>query len=264
MASPSAIIEIRDLVTYYGTRRILDGLSFRIPEGQVTVVLGGSGSGKSTLLRHLIGLERPSAGQVLIKGRDITRLSDEELVEIRKHMGILFQSGALFNSMTVGENVALPLLEHTRLEPSTIHIMTRIKLQLVGLAGFEDFMPAQLSGGMRKRAGLARALAMDPEILFFDEPSAGLDPVTAAGLDELILRLKQTFRMTILVVTHELPSLFTIADHVVMLMAGKILVEGGLNDLRASADPQVQDFLARRPAPEHENAEAYLQSLVGT
>jgi phospholipid/cholesterol/gamma-HCH transport system ATP-binding protein len=166
--------------------------------------------------------------------------------------------------MTVGENVALPLLEHTRLEPSTIHIMTRIKLQLVGLAGFEDFMPAQLSGGMRKRAGLARALAMDPEILFFDEPSAGLDPVTAAGLDELILRLKQTFRMTILVVTHELPSLFTIADHVVMLMAGKILVEGGLNDLRASADPQVQDFLARRPAPEHENAEAYLQSLVGT
>jgi phospholipid/cholesterol/gamma-HCH transport system ATP-binding protein len=142
--------------------------------------------------------------------------------------------------------------------------MTRIKLQLVGLAGFEDFMPAQLSGGMRKRAGLARALAMDPEILFFDEPSAGLDPVTAAGLDELILRLKQTFRMTILVVTHELPSLFTIADHVVMLMTGKVLVEGRLNDLRASADPQVQDFLARRPAPEHENAEAYLQSLVET
>jgi phospholipid/cholesterol/gamma-HCH transport system ATP-binding protein len=264
MANSNAIIEIRDLVTYYGTRRILDSVSFRVPEGQITVILGGSGSGKSTLLRHIIGLERPSAGQILIKGRDITRLTDEELVEIRKHMGILFQSGALFNSMTVGENVALPLLEHTRLEPSTIHIMTRIKLQLVGLAGFEDFMPAQLSGGMRKRAGLARALAMDPEILCFDEPSAGLDPVTAAGLDELILMLKQTFRMTILVVTHELPSLFTIADHVVMLMTGKVLVEGGLNDLRASADPQVQDFLARRPAPEHENAEAYLQSLVGT
>ncbi len=264
MASPNAIIEIRDLVTYYGTRRILDGVSFRVPKGQVTVILGGSGSGKSTLLRHIIGLERPSAGQILIKGRDITCLPDEELVGIRKHMGILFQGGALFNSMTVGENVALPLLEHTQLEPTTIQIMTRIKLQLVGLAGFEHFMPAQLSGGMRKRAGLARALAMDPEILCFDEPSAGLDPVTAAGLDELILRLKQTFRMTILVVTHELPSLFTIADHVVMLMTGKVLVEGGLDELRASADPQVQDFLARRPAPEHENAEAYLQSLVGT
>lgn len=264
MSAPNAIIEVRDLVTHYGVRRILDGVSFRVPEGQVTVILGGSGSGKSTLLRHLIGLERPSAGQILIKGRDITRLPDEALVEIRKRMGILFQSGALFNSMTVGENVALPLMEHTQLEPSTIQIMTRIKLQLVGLAGFEDFVPAQLSGGMRKRAGLARAIAMDPEILFFDEPSAGLDPVTAAALDQLILRLKHTFRMSILVVTHELPSLFGIADHVVMLMGGKVLVEGGLDVLRASADPRVQDFLSRRPAPEPENAEAYLQSLVGT
>lgn len=263
MTTPKAIIEVQDLVTHYGTRRILDGVSFRVPEGQISVILGGSGSGKSTLLRHLIGLQRPTAGQILIKGRDIARLPDEALVEIRKRMGVLFQSGALFNSMTVGENAALPLLEHTKLEPSTIHIMTRIKLQLVGLAGFEGFMPAQLSGGMKKRAGLARAIAMDPEILFFDEPWAGLDPVTAAGLDELILKLKQTFRMTILVVTHELASLFLIADHVVMLMGGKVLVEGGLAELRASTDPQVQDFLARRPVPEHEDAEAYLQSLVG-
>lgn len=262
MPAPNAIIEVRDLVTHYGSRRILDGVSFRVPEGEITVILGGSGSGKSTLLRHLIGLERPSAGQILLKGQDIAHLPEPALVEIRKRMGILFQGGALFNSMTVGENVALPLLEHTKLEPSTIQIMTRIKLQLVGLAGFEDFMPAQLSGGMKKRAGLARALAMDPEILFFDEPSAGLDPVTAAALDQLILTLKQTFRMTILVVTHELPSLFGIADHVVMLLQGKVLVEGGLADLRASADPRVQDFLARRPAPEQENAEAYLQSLV--
>ncbi len=264
MSAPNAIIEVRNLVTHYGARRILDGVSFRVPEGQVTVILGGSGSGKSTLLRHLIGLDRPSAGEILVKGQEITRLPDEALVEIRKRMGILFQSGALFNSMTVGENVALPLMEHTQLEPSTIQIMTRIKLQLVGLAGFEDFVPAQLSGGMRKRAGLARAIAMDPEILFFDEPSAGLDPVTAAALDQLILRLKHTFRMSILVVTHELPSLFGIADHVVMLMGGKVLVEGGLDVLRASADPRVQDFLSRRPAPEPENAEAYLQSLVGT
>jgi len=263
MTTPNAIIEVRDLVTHYGTRRILDGVSLRVPEGQITVILGGSGSGKSTTLRHLIGLQRPTAGQILVKGRDIARLPDQELVEIRKRMGVLFQSGALFNSMTVGANVALPLLEHTRLEPSTIQIMTRIKLQLVGLAGFEDFMPAQLSGGMKKRAGLARAIAMDPEILFFDEPSAGLDPVTAAGLDELILKLKHTFRMTILVVTHELASLFLIADHVVMMMGGKVLMEGALADLKASIDPQVQDFLARRPAPEHEDAEGYLQSLVG-
>jgi len=263
MTTPNAIIEVRDLVTHYGTRRILDGVNLRVPEGQITVILGGSGSGKSTTLRHLIGLQRPTAGQILVKGRDIARLPDQELVEIRKRMGVLFQSGALFNSMTVGANVALPLQEHTRLEPSTIQIMTRIKLQLVGLAGFEDFMPAQLSGGMKKRAGLARAIAMDPEILFFDEPSAGLDPVTAAGLDELILKLKHTFRMTILVVTHELASLFLIADHVVMMMGGKVLMEGALADLKASTDPQVQDFLARRPAPEHEDAEGYLQSLVG-
>ncbi len=264
MSTPNAIIEVRDLVTQYGTRRILDGVSLRGPEGLVTVILGGSGSGKSTLLRHLIGLERASGGQILVKGRDISPMTPDELVEMRKRMGILFQSGALFNSMTVGENVALPLQEHTRLEESTIHIMTRIKLQLVGLAGFEDFMPAQLSGGMKKRAGLARAIAMDPEILFFDEPSAGLDPLTAAALDELILRLKQTFRMTILVVTHELPSVFAIADHVVMLMSGQVLTEGSLDDLRASTDPRVQDFLARRPAPESEDAEAYLRSLVGT
>ena len=170
MPTANAIIEVRGLVTHYGTRRILDGVSFRVPEGQVTVILGGSGSGKSTLLRHLIGLERPSAGEILVRGQDIAHLPVEALVEIRKRMGILFQSGALFNSMTVGENVALPLLEHTQLEPSTIQIMTRIKLQLVGLGGFEDFVPAQLSGGMKKRAGLARAIAMDPEILFFDEP----------------------------------------------------------------------------------------------
>jgi phospholipid/cholesterol/gamma-HCH transport system ATP-binding protein len=258
-----AVIEVRDLVTQYGTRRILDGVTFHVPDGQITVVLGGSGSGKSTLLRHLVGLQPPTAGQILVKGRDLTRMTRAELAELRKRIGILFQGGALFNSMTVGDNVALPLREHTALEESTIQIMTRIKLQLVGLAGFEGFMPAQLSGGMRKRAGLARAMAMDPEILFFDEPSAGLDPVTAAALDELILKLKQTFRMSILVVTHELPSLFAIADHVVMLLAGKVTFEGDLAALRACPDPQVQDFLARRPAPEPEDAEGYLRALVG-
>jgi phospholipid/cholesterol/gamma-HCH transport system ATP-binding protein len=260
---PAAAIEVQGLVTQYGTRRILDDVSFAVPAGQITVILGGSGSGKSTLLRHLIGLQRPTAGRILIRGKDLARLDRAELTALRTRMGILFQSGALFNSMTVGENVALPLCEHTTLEESTIQIMTRMKLQLVGLSGFEGFMPAQLSGGMRKRAGLARALAMDPEILFFDEPSAGLDPVTAAALDELILTLKQTFRMTILVVTHELASLFAIADFVIMLLAGRVAFAGDLAALRACPDPRVQDFLARRPAPEPEDAEAYLRTLVG-
>jgi phospholipid/cholesterol/gamma-HCH transport system ATP-binding protein len=259
---PPAIV-VEDLATQYGTRRILDGVSFQVPTGQVTVILGGSGSGKSTLLRHLVGLQRPTAGRILIKGRDLTQLSGEELTALRKRMGILFQSGALFNSMTVGENVALPLREHTPLEASTIHIMTRMKLGLVGLAGFEHFMPAQLSGGMRKRAGLARAIAMDPEILFFDEPSAGLDPITAAALDELILRLKQTFRMSIVVVTHELASLMLIADHVVMLFGGRVAYEGSLGGLQACADQRVQDFLARRPAAESEDGAATLEALVG-
>jgi phospholipid/cholesterol/gamma-HCH transport system ATP-binding protein len=261
-SAPGAIIEVRDLVMAYGERRILDGVSFCVPEGLVTVILGGSGSGKSTLLRHLIGLQRPSRGQILVRGRDVAAMGSAELTEVRKRMGILFQSGALLNSMSIGDNVALPLREHTLLQESTIQIMARIKLQLVGLAGFEDFMPAQLSGGMKKRAGLARAMAMDPEILFFDEPSAGLDPITAAGLDELILRLRQTFHMTIVAVTHELPSLFLIAEKVVMLDKGKVVLAGTLDELRASADARVQQFLARRPAPEMEDQDEMLRILT--
>ncbi len=261
-AARGAAIEVQALVTQYGTRRILDQVSFAVPAGQITVILGGSGSGKSTLLRHMVALQRPTAGRILIQGQDIARLDRAGLTALRTRMGILFQSGALFNSMTVGENVALPLREHTRLEDSTIQIMARIKLQLVGLSGVEQFMPAQLSGGMRKRAGLARAMAMDPQILFFDEPSAGLDPTTAAGLDELILKLKQTFRMTIVVVTHELPSLFAIADYVVMLLGGQVAFTGDLATLRECPDRRVQDFLARRPALESEDAEGYLQTLV--
>jgi len=262
-AARGAAIEVQALVTQYGTRRILDQVSFAVPAGKITVILGGSGSGKSTLLRHMVALQQPTAGRILIQGQDLARLDRAGLTTLRTRMGILFQSGALFNSMTVGENVALPLREHTRLEDSTIQIMMRIKLQLVGLSGFEGFMPAQLSGGMRKRAGLARAMAMDPQILFFDEPSAGLDPTTAAGLDELILKLKQTFRMTIVVVTHELPSLFAIADFVVMLLGGRVAFAGDLAALRECSDRRVQDFLARRPAPESEDAEGYLQTLMG-
>jgi phospholipid/cholesterol/gamma-HCH transport system ATP-binding protein len=256
------VIEVRDLVVQRGDRRILDGVSFSVQRGETTVILGGSGCGKSTLLRHMVGLDRPLGGQVLLWGQDITGLPEAEVNRLRRKMGILFQSGALFNSMTVGENVAVPLHEHTELPDSTIEIMVRMKLGLVGLGGFEDYMPAALSGGMKKRAGLARAMAMDPEILFFDEPSAGLDPITAAGLDELIVRLRQTFQMTIVVVTHELPSLFLIAEKVVMLDKGKVVLADTLAALRASADPRVQQFLDRRPAPEMEDQDEMLRILT--
>jgi len=256
------VIEVRDLVVQRGSRRILDGVSFAVQRGETTVILGGSGCGKSTLLRHLVGLDRPLGGQVLLWGQDITRLPEAEMNRLRRKMGVLFQSGALFNSMTVGQNVALPLREHTELPESTIEIMVRMKLGLVGLAGFEDYKPAALSGGMKKRAGLARAMAMDPEILFFDEPSAGLDPITAAGLDELILRLRQTFHMTIVVVTHELPSLFLIAEKVVMLDRGKVVLAGTLDELRASTDEQVRHFLERRPAAEVEDQDEMLRMLT--
>jgi len=256
------LIEVRDLVVERGDRRILDGVCLTIERGQTTVILGGSGCGKSTLLRHIVGLDRPLAGQVLLWGQDITALPEAEVNVLRRKMGILFQGGALFNSMTVGENVALPLREHTALPDSTIQIMVRMKLGLVGLGGFEEYLPSALSGGMRKRAGLARALAMDPEILFFDEPSAGLDPITAAGLDELILRLRRTFHMTIVVVTHELPSLFLIAEKVVMLGKGNVVLAGTLDDLRASRDERVQHFLERRPPAEVADEDEILRILT--
>jgi phospholipid/cholesterol/gamma-HCH transport system ATP-binding protein len=256
-------IEVIELVTHYGDREIIKDVSFGIPKGMTTVILGGSGCGKSTLLKHLIGLLKPTSGSILINGKDTTAFDEKELDEVRKRMGVLFQGAALLNSMTVSDNVALPIREHTKLEESTIQIMVRMKLDLVGLSGFELFYPSQLSGGMKKRAGLARALALDPELLFFDEPSAGLDPVTAAGLDELILKLRNVFKMTIIVVTHELPSVFTIADYVIMLDTGNVIFSGTLDELKVSDNPRIRMFLERRPEKEAYSPEDYFHIIAG-
>ncbi len=257
-----AMISLRNLRVSYGEREILHGIGFDVMRGETMVILGGSGSGKSTLLRTLVGLERPSSGEIWLKGKNIAAISSDEMDEIRKKIGMSFQGGALFGSMTVGENVALPLREHTKLEDSTIEIILRLKLDQVGLSGFENYMPAQLSGGMKKRAAVARALAMDPEILFFDEPSAGLDPIIAAGVDQLILELKQAFHMTIIVVTHELASAFLIADRMVLIDKGNVVAIGTKEEMRSSTHPRVRQFLDRIAEPEVSQELDYLQMLT--
>ena len=262
-ADGGAAISVRNLRVNYGDREILHSISFDISPGETLVILGGSGSGKSTLLRTLVGLEEPSGGEIWIRGKNFAALSDDSRDELLKKMGMSFQGGALFGSMTVGENVALPLREHTPLDDSTIEIMVRLKLDQVGLSGFENYMPAQLSGGMKKRAAIARALAMDPEILFFDEPSAGLDPIIAAGIDELILKLKKAFRMTIVVVTHELASAYLIADRMILLDKGIIVANGTTAELQKSLQPRVRQFLDRVPEPEISTELDYLQMLTG-
>lgn len=256
------MIRVENLVTHYGERRILNHVNMDIPAGETMVILGGSGTGKSTLLRHIIRLGRPTSGKILIKNQDICSMTEEGFNQIRRKIGMSFQSAALFNSMTVEENVALPLRELTQLEESTIRIMTRIKLDLVGLNGFENYMPAQLSGGMKKRAGVARALAMDPEILLFDEPSAGLDPITAAGIDSLILKLKSAFRMTMVVVTHELASAFMIADRISVMDRGEVIAIGKPEEIRNSQQPRVRQFMDRIPDSDQVDAQEYLRSLT--
>jgi len=257
------MISLRDLrVAYGGGREILHGISFDVQRGETLVILGGSGSGKSTLLRTLEGLEKPTSGEVWIRGKNFAAISEDERDDIRKHLGMSFQGGALFGSMTVGENVALPLREHTKLEDSTVEIMVRLKLDQVGLSGFEDFLPSQLSGGMKKRAAVARALAMDPEILFFDEPSAGLDPIIAAGIDQLILDLKKAYHMTIIVVTHELASAYLIADRMVLINKGDVIAMGTVQEMQNSKHPKVRQFLDRVPEPAVAQELDYLQMLT--
>jgi len=258
----AAVISLRNLRVSYGEHEILHGISFDVQRGETLVILGGSGSGKSTLLRTLVGLENPTSGEIWLKGKNIAAISAAEMDEIRKKVGMSFQGGALFGSMSVGENVALPLREHTKLEDSTIEIILRLKLDQVGLAGFENYMPSQLSGGMKKRAAVARAMAMDPEILFFDEPSAGLDPIIAAGVDQLILDLKKAFHMTIVVVTHELASAFLIADRMVLIDKGNVVAIGTTAEMRSSTHPRVRQFLDRIAEPEVSQELDYLQMLT--
>jgi phospholipid/cholesterol/gamma-HCH transport system ATP-binding protein len=245
VATPDAVIAASDLRVHYGAREVLHGLSFQVLRGETLVVIGGSGSGKSTMLRAMVGLEKPSAGEIRIKGLDIARATRRQMDTIRKRIGLAFQGGALIGSLSVGGNISLPLLEHTALAPSTIEVMVRIKLEQVGLSGFENYSPAQLSGGMKKRAAFARAMALDPEILFFDEPSAGLDPITAAGIDDLILSLKRAYGLTMVVVTHELASAYLIADRIILLDRGSIAAMGPLDEVRNSTHPRVRQFLDR-------------------
>lgn len=257
------VIEVQGLEAYYGRRRILHGVDFRVMPGEIRVIMGGSGSGKSTLLRHLLGLNKPRKGTLRLLGIDIATASPKELLLLRRQMGVSFQSGALFTSMTVGDNVALPLREHLRLDENTVRIMSRLKLEVVNLGGFQDLMPSQLSGGMIKRAALARAIVMDPKLLFFDEPSAGLDPVVSAELDELILQLRDAMRMSIVVVTHELESAFKIADTITVLDQGKVLLTGTVAEVKASSNERIQDLLNRRPREVEVNVDEYLRRLTG-
>jgi phospholipid/cholesterol/gamma-HCH transport system ATP-binding protein len=241
------VIEIKDVTKNFGERRILDGVNLTIYKGETFVLMGGSGCGKSTLLRHMIGSYRPDSGSVILMGKDLAQQDEDQLDKIKKRIGMLFQSAALFDSMTVGENVSLPLREHTKLDDNVIKIMVKMKLELVGLRGFEDLMPSQLSGGMKKRVGLARAIVMDPEIVFYDEPTAGLDPIVAGVIDKLILDLTKKLSITSVVVTHDMNSVFRIADRIAMLHQGRIVTSGTRDEIEKSGNGLVKQFVKGNP-----------------
>jgi phospholipid/cholesterol/gamma-HCH transport system ATP-binding protein len=245
------MIEVKNLNKSFGEGDkklvVLEDFQASFERGKITSIIGGSGSGKSTILKHLIGAYKPDSGQILIDGEDITQLNNEEMNGVRKKFGIMFQSGALFNSLTVEENVALPLREHTDLNDNTIRIMVKMKLEMVGLRGAEHLKPAQLSGGMIKRIALARAIALDPKIVFYDEPSAGLDPISIGVIDKLIMDLSRKMWITSIVVTHEIPSAMRISDKIIMLFKGKIIAQGSPDELKASTDPRVVQFIKGDP-----------------
>lgn len=241
------VIKAEDVIKVFGDRIVLNGINLEIYRGETFVIMGGSGCGKSTFLRHLIGALKPDSGKISLLGKDLSKLTEDELDAVKKKIGMSFQSSALFDSMTVGENVALPLKEHAKLDKSVVDIVIKMKLELVGLRGFEDLMPSQLSGGMRKRVGLARAIAMDPEIVFYDEPTAGLDPIVAGVIDKLILDLSKKLSITSIVVTHDMKSVFSIADRVAMLYEGRVLEVGTPEEIQKSNNKMVQQFVSGSP-----------------
>ena len=251
----SPVIQVKNLTKSYNDDRILDNISFSVARGEIFMIVGGSGSGKSTLMRQMIGLEAPDRGHVYIEDTDITNCADRDFRNALNKIGLLFQSSALIGSMTIGENVALPIMEFTDLPKTTIANLVRMKLSLVGLECYVDHLPSELSGGMRKRAGLARAMAMNPRILFLDEPSAGLDPITAADIDELIMSINRSLGSTMVIVTHELESILNLGHRLIMLekSSKQIVAEGAPAELKSkSADPMVRKFFSRRANREHE------------
>ncbi|MFH1305437.1 MAG: ABC transporter ATP-binding protein [Candidatus Omnitrophota bacterium] len=237
------VVEVRDLVKRFGERTVLDGVNLKVRRGETFVIMGGSGSGKSTLIRHLIGILKPESGKVFLLGNDITDLYGSSLNDIRKKIGMSFQSSALFDSMTVAENVSLALREHTELENDVINTIIKMKLELVGLRGFEDLLPSELSGGMQKRVGLARAIAMDPIIVFYDEPTAGLDPIVAAVIGKLIIDLSKKLSITSVVVTHDMKTAMAVGDRIGMLYEGKILEIGTPEEIRNSENKVIKQFI---------------------
>src|ERR1700739_3463729 len=240
---PAPVIEVDHLVRKFGDRTVLNDISFNVRRGETLVIMGGSGCGKSTLLRHIIGSMKPTAGSVKIFGQEITGMNEREIANVRKRFGMLFQSGALLASLTVGENVALPLVQHTELSEDQIEEIVKKKLEMVGLSGFENLKPAEISGGMKKRVGLARALALDPELLFSDEPTSGLDPIMTAVVDQLTLKLTREAGMTAIVVTHDMTSAFRIATRMIMLGHGDIIANGTPDEIRNSENAEVQQFI---------------------
>src|SRR5213596_2472547 len=239
----SPVIEVSDLVRKFGDRVVINHISFTVQRGETLVIMGGSGCGKSTLLRHIIGSMKPTSGSVKVFGEEITEMDEREIARVRRRFGMLFQSGALLASLTVGENVALPLLQHTQTSPDEIEEIVKHKLEMVGLTGFEGLKPAEISGGMKKRVGLARALALDPELLFSDEPTSGLDPIMTAVVDQLTLKLTQGRHMTAVVVSHDMTSAFRIATRMIMLGHGSIVAQGTPEEIRTSINPEVQQFI---------------------
>jgi len=264
------VIEVADLTRKFGTRTVLNGVSFSVRRGETMIIMGGSGCGKSTLLRHVIGVLKPTSGSVKIFGRELTTMHAAELEALRLRFGMNFQFGALLQSLTVGENVALPLLENSRIDPATIDLVVKMKLELVGLTGFENLKPSEISGGMRKRVGLARAVAMDPEILFSDEPTSGLDPIMTAVIDQLTLDLTRKLGMTAVVVTHDMVSAFRIGTRMLVLGAGKragqVIALGTPEEIRHHPDPEVQQFINGEPdgpVPLKLAPEDYINKLIG-